>query len=956
MNDIYSLAPELVLGTRLNKSVPEADQKRQRTEGAEILRRLRSQPGVILADEVGMGKTFVALAIAYNVAIRSPRGAVIVMVPTNLVDKWEQDLKTFCELYLESRQPLRRDGTRGKDWIAPSTVRYGVARHSVELMKLLDDAPRERCHLIFLAQGAMSRRQSDKWIRLALIAEALRRHGRGRASRLIQVKDQIHRFLARLLWAIGEERAHDWGADLWQKLLRTAPEAWRDIYNTAVRDEERRLVDDPVPKSVSRALHRVDLKRLAEALEQMPIRARGGDTRVSERVDEARKALREVEQELWKNLLAQARWRSPLLVMDEAHHLKNPGTALAKQLQSQDLEQDLRTGDGAMANVFDRMLFLTATPFQLGHHELVRVLERFGDVRWDASELRDRESFRRQLEALEDCLNKSQRSAIALQQSWRRLRPEDYDGDTEAWWSRLRQSKRESLTHHQRAVVDAYEAARSCGEIAENNLRPWIVRHNKGTHWADTDIIRRQRMNGAAVAGQDVSSGLLIPPQQLLPFFLAARSAVRPGQDLLGEALCSSYEAFRFTRQNRDVAKDEQEQLPETAVDLSQAGWYLGEFDSALERCSGSSHPKVHATVRKVVDLWEAGEKVLVFAFYRHTCRALRIHISREVERRMILAGQRQLREAGRDGGPKDVERLLDRTQKRYFDDADSPGRRAVDAALGEIMRPRTKLLEAAQASDEQREALMDVMRRFLRVETTLVRYFPLATLDAVKPAEAVGRMLDFADGSGISWRMKFDGFIEFLCTKCSTEERRLFLDAALETRTGRIRVEKEEDEVSYAGSSANTLANVQVATGRTKRDTRARLMRAFNTPFFPDILVCSQVMGEGVDLQRFCRHVIQHDLAWNPSTIEQRTGRIDRLGCKAEGRHPIVMYLPYLAGTADERQYQVMSEREQWFRVVMGQDEVARLITQESHNVIPLPDSASAELSFKLDLESSAT
>ena len=41
--------------------------------------------------------------------------------------------------------------------------------------------------------------------------------------------------------------------------------------------------------------------------------------------------------------------------------------------------------------------------------------------------------------------------------------------------------------------------------------------------------------------------------------------------------------------------------------------------------------------------------------------------------------------------------------------------------------------------------------------------------------------------------------------------------------------------------------------------------MRTFNTPFFPDILVCSEVMGKGVDLQRFCRHVIHHDLAWNP-------------------------------------------------------------------------------------------
>ena len=109
MSEIYSPPPELMLGIRLNTRVPEADQKRQRAEVEEILRRLRNQPGVILADEVGMGKTFVALAIAYSVAIRSPRGPVVVMVPANLVDKWEQDLKTFCELYLENRHPVERD-------------------------------------------------------------------------------------------------------------------------------------------------------------------------------------------------------------------------------------------------------------------------------------------------------------------------------------------------------------------------------------------------------------------------------------------------------------------------------------------------------------------------------------------------------------------------------------------------------------------------------------------------------------------------------------------------------------------------------------------------------------------------------------------------------------------------------------------------------------------------------
>ena len=48
-------------------------------------------------------------------------------------------------------------------------------------------------------------------------------------------------------------------------MLRTNPESWKAIYNSAVQNEERRLTDDPVPKAVSRTLHRVDLRLLSEA-------------------------------------------------------------------------------------------------------------------------------------------------------------------------------------------------------------------------------------------------------------------------------------------------------------------------------------------------------------------------------------------------------------------------------------------------------------------------------------------------------------------------------------------------------------------------------------------------------------------------------------------------------------------------------------------------------------------
>ncbi len=78
--------------------------------------------------------------------------------------------------------------------------------------------------------------------------------------------------------------------------------------------------------------------------------------------------------------------------------------------------------------------------------------------------------------------------------------------------------------------------------------------------------------------------------------------------------------------------------------------------------------------------------------------------------------------------------------------------------------------------------------------------------------------------------------------------------------------------------------------------------MLTFNRPFFPEVLIASSVMAEGVDLHRFCRYVIHHDLCWNPSTLEQRIGRVDRIGAKVEQCGlPVRVYLPYLAETQDE-------------------------------------------------------
>ena len=129
--------------------------------------------------------------------------------------------------------------------------------------------------------------------------------------------------------------------------------------------------------------------------------------------------------------------------------------------------------------------------------------------------------------------------------------------------------------------------------------------------------------------------------------------------------------------------------------------------------------------------------------------------------------------------------------------------------------------------------------------------------------------------------------------------------------------------------------------------------MLAFNTPFYPEVLVASSVMAEGVDLHLNCRYVIHHDLCWNPSTLEQRNGRVDRVGAKAENcGKPIYVYLPYISETQDEKMYRVVMDRERWFSVVMGEKfDTSVRATDKLASRVPLPETLARQLAFRLEV-----
>ena len=98
-------------------------------------------------------------------------------------------------------------------------------------------------------------------------------------------------------------------------------------------------------------------------------------------------------------------------------------------------------------------------------------------------------------------------------------------------------------------------------------------------------------------------------------------------------------------------------------------------------------------------------------------------------------------------------------------------------------------------------------------------------------------------------------------------------------------------------------------------RETKQQVIDRFRDDLTIKILLSSEVASEGVDLQ-FCRVLVNYDLPWNPMRVEQRIGRLDRIGQS----HPSISIwnLGYKA-TIDERIYLRLFERLNIFERALG-------------------------------------
>jgi len=104
------------------------------------------------------------------------------------------------------------------------------------------------------------------------------------------------------------------------------------------------------------------------------------------------------------------------------------------------------------------------------------------------------------------------------------------------------------------------------------------------------------------------------------------------------------------------------------------------------------------------------------------------------------------------------------------------------------------------------------------------------------------------------------------------------------------------------------------VLKGGSEIDKTTVIERFENSPDHP-VLLSTEVGSEGIDLQ-FCHLIINYDLPWNPMKVEQRIGRIDRLGQKAPR---IAIWNLFYDDTIDSRIYDRLFNRLGIFEKALG-------------------------------------
>ena len=106
----------------------------------------------------------------------------------------------------------------------------------------------------------------------------------------------------------------------------------------------------------------------------------------------------------------------------------------------------------------------------------------------------------------------------------------------------------------------------------------------------------------------------------------------------------------------------------------------------------------------------------------------------------------------------------------------------------------------------------------------------------------------------------------------------------------------------------------VNLFHGQLKPMAKDEAVESFRVGHGPQVLISTEAGGEGRNFQ-FCHYLVNYDLPWNPMRVEQRIGRLDRIGQE----HAVRVFNLYAEGTVEERVLDVLEKRINAFEDTVG-------------------------------------
>ena len=128
-------------------------------------------------------------------------------------------------------------------------------------------------------------------------------------------------------------------------------------------------------------------------------------------------------------------------------------------------------------------------------------------------------------------------------------------------------------------------------------------------------------------------------------------------------------------------------------------------------------------------------------------------------------------------------------------------------------------------------------------------------------------------------------------------------------------------EPLGAAAGLFGTLLRQQQPVGGMAGQVNRTLLQQFRMPGYPLVLVTTDLLQEGEDLHTFCSSIYHYGISWTPSAMEQRIGRIDRVRSQTDrrltslpgepaGEDLLQVFFPHLEDTVELLQVRRVLER----------------------------------------------